>query len=105
MWVTVAANARERLPGDRTLTVIVRDYAGMSDSSLDEMETLSALLLSRAGIRTQWVHCGGHLQGPRPALCDANLGKGSVLLRIVAAYPGNQKKLGDPLGTAMVESG
>ena len=60
MWVAVAADAREKLPGDRTLTVIVRDYAGVSDSSLDEMETLSALPLSRAGIRTLWVHCGGH---------------------------------------------
>ena len=105
MWVAVAADAREKLPGDRTLTVIVRDYAGVSDSSLDEMETLSALPLSRAGIRTLWVHCGGHLQGPEPALCEANLEKGTGMLRILVAYPGNQNKRGDPLGTAMVESG
>lgn len=105
MWMTVAADAREKLTGDRTLTVIVWDFAGVSDSSLDEMETLSALLLYRAGLQTQWVHCGDHQQGLRPALCDANLEKGSVLLRIVAAYPGNQKQLGDPLGTAVVESG
>lgn len=105
LWMTVAADGREKLTGDRTLTVIVWDYAGVSDSSLEEMETLSTLLLFRAGIGTEWVHCGGHQQGPRPALCDANLGKGSVVLRIVVAYPGNQKKLGDPLGTAMVESG
>jgi hypothetical protein len=69
------------------------------------METLSALLLYRSGIGTQWVHCGGHQSGPRPALCDDNLKPGSVLLRIVVAYPGNQNKRGDPLGTAMVESG
>jgi len=69
------------------------------------METLSALLLSRTGIGTQWVHCGGHLEGPQSALCDANLEKGSVMLRILVAYPGNQNKHGDPLGTAMVESG
>jgi hypothetical protein len=105
MWTAVAADAREQLPGDRTLTVIVWDYAGVSDSSLDEMEKLSVLLLFRAGIGTKWVHCLGHQQGPRPALCDANLTKGSVLLRIVVAYPGNQNKRGDPLGTAMVESG
>jgi hypothetical protein len=104
MWLAVAAGAREKLPGDRTLTVIARDYAGVSDSSLGEMETLSALLLSRAGIRTQWVHCGGHLQGPQPALCDANLEKGTVMMRILVAYPGNQNNHGDPLGTAMVES-
>jgi len=105
MLVAGAADARVKLTGDRALTVIVWDYAGVSGSSLDEMETLSALVLYRAGIQTQWVHCGGHLQGPQPALCDANLGKGSVLLRILVAYPGNQNKLGDPLGTAMVESG
>jgi hypothetical protein len=105
IWMTAAADAREKLTGDRTLTVIVWDYAGVSDSSLDEMETLSALLLFRAGIGTEWVHCGSHLQGPQPALCDANLKAGSVLLRIVVAYPGNQNKRGDPLGTAMVESG
>jgi len=105
LWMTAAANAREKLTGDRTLTVIVWDYAGVSDSSLDEMETLSALLLFRAGVGTEWVHCGGHLQGPQPALCDAQLKAGSVLLRIVAAYPGNQNKRGDPLGTAMLESG
>ena len=105
MLITIAAEAREQLPGNRTLTVIVRDYAGVSDSSLKEMETLSALLLYRAGIRMQWVHCGGRVQGGQPALCDANLEKGSVMLRILAAYPGNQNKRGDPLGTAMVESG
>jgi len=105
MWMTMTADAREKLPGDQTLTVIVRDYAGVSDSSLDEMETLSALLLSRAGIRTQWVHCGGHLQGSEPASCAANLEKGTVMMRILVAYPGNQNKHGDPLGTAMVESG
>ena len=105
LWMTTAADAREKLPGDRTITVIVWDYAAVSDGSLEEMETLSGLLLLRAGIGTEWVHCGSHLQGPQPALCDGNLGKGSVLLRIVGAYPGNQKQRGDPLGTAMVESG
>jgi len=105
LWMTVAAEAREKLAGDRTLTVIVWDFAGVSDSSLDEMETLSSLLLFRAGIGARWVHCGGHLQGSQPALCDAQLKPRSVLLRIVAAYPGNQNKRGDPLGTAMVESG
>jgi hypothetical protein len=49
---------------DRTLTVLVLDYAGLSGSSLNEMESLSGLLLSRTGIRTQWVHCFGHQAGP-----------------------------------------
>ena len=105
-WLAIAADARENPSvGDRPLTVLVLDYAGVSDSSLDEMETLSAALLSRAGIRTQWVHCLGHAQGPRPALCDASLGAGLAMVRIQAAYPGKLTRVGDPLGAAMVESG
>src|SRR5271165_5245396 len=57
---------------DRNLTVVVYDYAGLSDTSMNEVESLSTLLLSRAGIRTEWVHCLGHQPGPRPALCDGN---------------------------------
>src|SRR5450759_5900096 len=68
----VAAGAQENPPiGERTLSVLVYDYAGLSDSSMNEMESLSAVLLSRAGIRVQWVHCLGHPQGPRQVLCDA----------------------------------
>ena len=52
---------------DATLTVLVLDYAGLSDRSLNEMESLCGLLLSRAGIQTQWVHCLGNQAGPRPA--------------------------------------
>lgn len=105
-WLAVAAGPRKTPSSDeRTLTVGVWDYAGVSEKSLDEMETLSALLLYRAGLRTQWVHCLGHSHSLRPALCDANLVKGSVMLRILVAYPGNQNQLGDPLGTAVVESG
>ena len=105
-WLATAADAREHLPvADRTLTVLVLDYAGVSDSSLHEMETFSAVLLSRAGIQTEWVHCLGHTQGPRPAMCDADLGAGVVMLRVQVAYPGKQTKVGDPLGAAVVESG
>jgi hypothetical protein len=88
--------------GDRTLTVVVYNYAGLSNSSMNEMESLSAVLLSRAGITTQWVHCLGHHPGPRPALCDGNLETESVLIRIMAAHPGQPNKLGDPLGSAVV---
>jgi hypothetical protein len=102
----VAAHAQASATmGDRTLTVVVYDYSGLSDSSLNELESLSAVLLSRAGVRTQWVHCLGHQQGPRPALCDANLEVGAVLIRILAAHPGHANKLGDPLGSAMVVNG
>jgi hypothetical protein len=103
--VAVTAFAQENPPtGDRTLMVLVHDYAGLSDSAINELETVSAVLLSRAGIRIQWVHCLGHQQGPRPTLCDANLETGSVLIRILAAHPGHPNKLGDPLGSAVVEN-
>src|ERR1700686_4375194 len=88
MCTAVAASAQ----ADPTLTVVVYDYAGLSDECMNEMETLSALLLSRAGLQTQWVHCLGRQQGPRPAQCDANLETGSVLIRILD-HPGNPNKL------------
>jgi hypothetical protein len=89
---------------DRTLTVVVYDYAGLTDSSMNEVESLSAVLLSRASIRAQWVHCLGHQPGPRPTLCDGNLETGSVMIRILKAHIGQPNKLGDPLGWAEVES-
>lgn len=90
---------------DRTLTVVVFDYAGLSDSSINEVESLSGLLLSRSGIGTQWVHCLGHQSGPRPALCDGTSETGVVLIRILKVHIGNPNKLGDPLGSAEVGSG
>jgi hypothetical protein len=103
--VAVTVFAQENPPtGDRTLTVLVHDYAGLSDSTMNELETVTAVLLSRAGIRVQWVQCQRHQHGPRPALCDANLETGSVLIRILAAHPGHANKLGDPLGSAVVEN-
>jgi len=109
-WKTILIAAIGAIQGaaaadvqERNLNVVVYDYAGLSDGSLNEMETLSAVLLSRAGIRTTWVHCLGHQSGPRPALCDANMETGTVLIRILAAHPaGNPNKLGDPLGSAIV---
>lgn len=104
-WKTILLAALVAVAGqaqDRTLTVVVYDYAGLSGSSMNETESLSAVLLSRAGIRTEWVHCLGHQQGPRPALCDANLEAGSVLIRIMPAHSGQPNKLGDPLGSAIV---
>jgi hypothetical protein len=88
----------------RTLTVLVYDYAGLSDTSMNEVENLTALLLSHAGIRTEWSHCIGHQSGQRPALCSGNLETGSVLIRILKTRQGIRNKLGDPLGWAEVES-
>ena len=52
MCVAVGADAQENpSTGDLTLTVLVLDYAGLSESSRNELETLSVALLSHAGIR------------------------------------------------------
>jgi hypothetical protein len=92
-------------PDTRNLAVVVFDYAGLADNTMSDLENLSSLLLSRAGIHTRWIHCLGHAQGPRPALCDANLESGTVMIRIQATHPGGPNNLGDPLGVAMVKDG
>lgn len=89
---------------DRALTIVVCDYAGLSDTSMNEVERLSSVLLSRAGIRTEWVHCHGHQSGPRPPLCDRNLATGSVMIRVLKAHVGSANRLGDRLGSAVVGS-
>jgi hypothetical protein len=104
-WKTMLLAALVAVAGqaqDKTLTVVVYDYAGLSDTSMNEVESLSGVLLSRAGIRTQWVHCLGHQSGLRPGLCDANLEAGTVLIRIMPAHSGQPNRLGDPLGSAVV---
>ena len=90
-------------PVDRTLTVVVYDYAGLSDKFMNDVEGFTSVLLSRAGIRTEWVHCLGHQRSQRPAFCDGTLGASSVLIRILETHPaGPTNKSGDPLGSAIV---
>jgi len=86
----------------RTLTVLVYDHARVSDASINEMETVSSAILSDVSIRAQWVHCLGHQQGARPALCEGKLGAATVQLRILLVYPGNRTGRGEALGTAVV---
>jgi hypothetical protein len=105
IWLATLSAVSVAIPThaqDKPLTVVVYDYAGLSDTAISEVESLSSVLLSRAGIQTQWVHCLGHQSGPRPALCDGNLEPGSVMIRILKTHIGAQNKLGDPLGSAVV---
>jgi hypothetical protein len=88
----------------RTLTVIVRDFAGLPGSSIRELEGVSSTLFASSGIRIAWISCPAHQQGPTSTQCDAFLGTGTVLLRILGT-PGRANEFGDPLGAAMVESG
>lgn len=103
--IFIAAMGTLGAQDNRNLKVVVFDYAALSDSSVNELESLTELLLSRAGIHTQWVHCLGHPQGPRPALCDANLESGTVVIRILSTHEGRPSTAGDPLGAAMVDDG
>ena len=99
-----AADTRESRLDERILTVLVQDYAGLSDNSLREMEAVSSELLAPAGIQMHWVHCRGHQPGTRPELCGAYLEKGLILLRILTTYPGKHP-CREPLGMAAVDNG
>lgn len=97
---TFAANPQATVDGDRTLTVLVRDYTGLPDSAAHDMETLAGYLLSRTGVQLEWVWCNEERHDPQSAMCHDNLEPGRILLRILADYPGNYKKPVHPLGSA-----
>src|SRR5215472_18017182 len=106
---TICAASQESLSVNppRILTILVFDYSGWGDGAIHESETITSLLLSRAEIRTRWLHCLGNLADmPRPELCGGgDLTSGTVLLRIVPAYLGQPSKVGHPLGEAVIEVG
>jgi hypothetical protein len=116
-WITIliaglsglAATAKNPQPpstsGDPALSVLVYDYAGLKDNTMNEVENLTSALLERAGIRTQWVYCLGHQAGARPALCDADSQPGVFVIRILTKHSGQANKLGDPLGAAVIGNG
>jgi len=93
-------------PQPRQLTILIYDYSGWSKDGLNEVETVTTLLLSRAEIGTRWLHCVGPLaDSPRPSLCDGDLTPETVLIRIIPAHLGQPSKLGDPLGAAVINVG
>ena len=103
---TVTASQENQPAPARTLTILVFDYSGWSASDINEVESVTALVLSRAEIGTRWLHCFGPLaERPRPKLCDGDLTPGTVLMRIIPAHLGQPSKLGDPLGAAVIEVG
>ena len=85
------------------MTVLVHDYAALPDDAVRDLQTLAGVLLSRSGIRAEWVWCNAERRDARSTLCDADLEPGRVLFRIQKRYPGNIKRTGDPLGTAEIE--
>jgi len=90
---------------ERTLTIIVHDYAGLPDATLRELEKTTTAVLRRTGAQVDWVVCTGRQVRSRPALCDAKLESGRAVLRIVDRHPGKPAGEGDPLGSAEVKEG
>ena len=103
VYLGVARDIQPRAPMDEpTLVVLVYDYTERSHDFMQEMETVSGAILARVGIRTAWVHCLDRSVGP---VCGGDMGTKTVIIRIVARHQGPLNKLGDPLGSATVESG
>ena len=88
--------------GNPTLSILVFDYAGLSDGSMRKAESLTDLLLSRGGIATRWFYCRGHQTGGRPDICDAISETGTVIIRVLPLHTGKANPLGDALGSANV---
>jgi hypothetical protein len=101
--LTYATNPQLSAGGEQNLTILVHDYAGLSDSAVHELETSAGVLLSRSGIRAEWVWCNAGRRDARSTLCDADLETGRIVFRILNRYPGNFKRTGDVLGAAEIE--
>ncbi len=99
-----AAAPADPPPVDPTLTVLVHDYTELPPAALQEVESETSLLLSRAGLRAQWIVCRGVGIAGMPEPCSANLTPNRFVVRIVERHIGNQEKPGDPLGSAEIES-
>lgn len=98
-----AAGQDHSQPTDPALTILVHDYSGLSPAILHDVESQTRLLLSHARLSLEWVLCTGTANVVLPEPCNANLAPGRFTLRILATYPGNQNKRGDPLGSAEIE--
>jgi len=85
-------------------SVLVYDYADLPDGSLIEMESVSSLLLARAGIRIHWVHCLGHQAGPQPHICGEDSDPAELIIRILRNHHGERNALGEPLASASVDN-
>jgi hypothetical protein len=102
-----ACAAAPKPPGGRTpaLTVLALDYAGLRGDAARELQSLTTELMSRTGIRVEWVWCNAGRRDTRSVLCGARLTPDIVVIRILARYPGGYRRLTEPLGYAVIEEG
>ena len=92
---------------DRTpaLTVLALDYAGLRRDAARELQSLTTELMSRAGIRVEWVWCNAGRRDARSVLCGTRLTPDIVVIRILTRNPGDYRRLTEPLGYAVIEEG
>lgn len=88
---------------NRTLTVLAHDYAGLQDGAVYELQTVTAVLLSRIGIRVEWIWCNAGRRDERSALCGAQQTRGHIVIRILTSYAGHGTKPIAPLASAVVD--
>jgi hypothetical protein len=87
------------------LTVLALDYAGLRGDAARELQSLTTELMSRAGIRVEWVWCNAGRPDARSVLCAARLTPGIVVIRILTRHPADYRRLTEPLGYAVIEEG
>jgi hypothetical protein len=90
---------------NRTLTVLAHDYAGLQDGAVYELQTVTAILLSRIGIRVEWIWCNAGRRDERSELCGAQQTRGHIVIRILTSYAGHGTKPVAPLASAVVDDG
>lgn len=100
-----AVNFQPLENSDRKLTVLAHDYAGLQDGAAFELQTLTAVLFSRVGIRVEWVWCTAGRRNERSALCGETSTRGHIVIRILPGHPGHENRLVPALGAAVVSDG
>ncbi len=91
-----AAAAPERGP----VTILLYDYAALPDGAVRSLTEQTGKLMSRVGIRLEWVECGGPRLISQPEPCLAEPKPGRVVLRILAGCPDGRSSRGDVVGHA-----
>lgn len=83
------------------LTVLLYDYAALPDAATRNLEHRTGEIMSKVGIRLEWVQCRGPRAALRQELCSAKLDPGRVVFRILANCLESGSHGGDMLGSAV----
>ncbi len=102
--VAICVNLADARPQvDPTLTVLVHDHTGLPPAALQEVESATSLLLSRGGIRLQWILCRAAWIPNPPDACMEQVATERVVLRIIDHPIGGQVYRGEKLAGAVIE--